>query len=762
MATQEEWAELFNRTQGVPQASSGGVWNAIDSIPTRINSAADSLAGSIDTARASIAPENITRNIDSALSPLSRVGSRATNALSETANVISQDVVGNGFNAIRNANPDNIIHSVGSTLSSIPSGVKEFAGDIASGINPQGIIPAVKTGLRSARDAIGETASIGMSAIGTAGRTFGRGIGTGISNTFSAIGSVGRGFLDAANGYEFNSGNRFERFGSTIGSGYRGALDAFSSGMSSIGSGISSEASSLRKRITSFPGTAADKFGSIGKSISTGIDDFRNLNPDTIINSVIGKKTKSETIQKESEGNKKPFSERIRDRFGNVRKTISDAFSGIGDKISGIGTTVGNYFEQRRINKLAAQVEKEYYGGKEKPFSERIRDRFGKIRTSVSDAFSGVGDKISNIKRPHLPSLPSLPSLNIGGKLSSVKDNISTAIGNTKTAISNRFSRSGELEGGETSGSGGKTSDIEKPGLFSRIRDHFSPGKDDYGNYSDIKKAWKKAADSDDARIERFSSVAQSRKEAFDAANKDNKKYTKIKDDAARREKMFNDFIRSERKMIKGNDKEYMQAYGSFLNDTRKTYNRIGKHRKAISDRRESFSQELEKIKANGLENTSINEMASVLGGGNTERIDKINQGYHNRAIKAINEERKKANEKLPDGQKKELIDIKNVSGKDSDEINAKVRNMMQEKLEKRNSRLNKIENQLTERQGRIMRFDSDAIAGHKVGNGHFKGKVGAVVGLLALGGIIGNQFAGGHQTNAQLYNPSPQPQYYS
>ena len=86
----------------------------------------------------------------------------------------------------------------------------------------------------------------------------------------------------------------------------------------------------------------------------------------------------------------------------------------------------------------------------------------------------------------------------------------------------------------------------------------------------------------------------------------------------------------------------------------------------------------------------------------------------------------------------------------------------MQEKLEKRNSRLNKIENQLTERQGRIMRFDSDAIAGHKVGNGHFKGKVGAVVGLLALGGIIGNQFAGGHQTNAQLYNPSPQPQYYS
>lgn len=311
----------------------------------------------------------------------------------------------------------------------------------------------------------------------------------------------------------------------------------------------------------------------------------------------------------------------------------------------------------------------------------------------------------------------------------------------------------------DTSPSPNEVQEQSKPGLFSRIRNHFSPGKDDYGNYSDIKKAWKKSADSDDARIERFSSVAQSRKEAFEKANQE--KYKDLKG-SNREKQLFNDFIESERGMLQGNDKEYMKAYGSFLDDTRKTYNRIGKHREVINSRREGFSQELEKIKANGLENTSINEMASVLGGGNTERTDKINQGYHNRAVKAINEERKKANEKLPDEQKKELIDIKNVSGKDSDEINAKVRNMMQEKLEKRNSRLNKIENQLTERQGRIMRFDSDAIAGHKVGNGHFKGKVGAVVGLLALGGIIGNQFAGGHQTNAQLYNPSPQPQYYS
>ena len=41
-----------------------------------------------------------------------------------------------------------------------------------------------------------------------------------------------------------------------------------------------------------------------------------------------------------------------------------------------------------------------------------------------------------------------------------------------------------------------------------------------------------------------------------------------------------------------------------------------------------------------------------------------------------------------------------------------------------------------------------------------WKGKAGAAAALLALGGVIGNQFSGGHKSNAQLYNPNPQPQY--
>ena len=52
-----------------------------------------------------------------------------------------------------------------------------------------------------------------------------------------------------------------------------------------------------------------------------------------------------------------------------------------------------------------------------------------------------------------------------------------------------------------------------------------------------------------------------------------------------------------------------------------------------------------------------------------------------------------------------------------------------------------------------------ETIAARK-GKLSWKGKAGAAAALLALGGVIGNQFSGGHQSNAQLYNPNPQPQY--
>lgn len=43
-----------------------------------------------------------------------------------------------------------------------------------------------------------------------------------------------------------------------------------------------------------------------------------------------------------------------------------------------------------------------------------------------------------------------------------------------------------------------------------------------------------------------------------------------------------------------------------------------------------------------------------------------------------------------------------------------------------------------------------------------WKGKGLAAVGLIALGGVISNMFSGGKKSNAELYNPNPQPQYYS
>ena len=331
----------------------------------------------------------------------------------------------------------------------------------------------------------------------------------------------------------------------------------------------------------------------------------------------------------------------------------------------------------------------------------------------------------------------------------------------------------------DTPSSPSEVQEQSKPGLFSRIRDHFSPGKDDYGNYSDIKKAWKKSADSDDARIERFSSVAQSRKEAFEKANQEKYKDLKGSD---REKKLFNDFIESERGMLQGNDKKYMKAYGSFLDDTIKKYGKLEKAHTRTSETRERFSKAIQDIKADeklkaedvarqwfgstGAEDKKI----TLKDGKETTRsaqfIEKTANRYRDLAkeeLEAEQERKKKEikeNKELTKNQKKrELQNLKEIKDKD---IELRAKGMMLEKMQAREQRLAKIDDQLVERQGRIAKFNADEIAGHKVGNGHFKGKVGAVVGLLALGGIIGNQFAGGHQTNAQLYNPSPQPQYYS
>lgn len=51
--------------------------------------------------------------------------------------------------------------------------------------------------------------------------------------------------------------------------------------------------------------------------------------------------------------------------------------------------------------------------------------------------------------------------------------------------------------------------------------------------------------------------------------------------------------------------------------------------------------------------------------------------------------------------------------------------------------------------------------AAKKVGGHGWKAKAGAVGGLLALGAVLGSMMGGhGEQSNAQLYNPNPQPQY--
>ncbi len=59
----------------------------------------------------------------------------------------------------------------------------------------------------------------------------------------------------------------------------------------------------------------------------------------------------------------------------------------------------------------------------------------------------------------------------------------------------------------------------------------------------------------------------------------------------------------------------------------------------------------------------------------------------------------------------------------------------------------------------------SNVAVAEKSGGGILKGKgkaLGALVGVFALGGVIGNMLSGGHRSNAELYNPNGYQQYYS
>lgn len=111
--------------------------------------------------------------------------------------------------------------------------------------------------------------------------------------------------------------------------------------------------------------------------------------------------------------------------------------------------------------------------------------------------------------------------------------------------------------------------------------------------------------------------------------------------------------------------------------------------------------------------------------------------------------------------------------------------NIMRERLDKKKASLQRAVDSHNDLMKNIDNYDVKSINAAQTGKGAFtaaahnskaaamskkaaskslgwKGKAGAVAGLLALGGIIGNQFAGGHKSNAELYNPNPQPQYYS
>lgn len=120
-------------------------------------------------------------------------------------------------------------------------------------------------------------------------------------------------------------------------------------------------------------------------------------------------------------------------------------------------------------------------------------------------------------------------------------------------------------------------------------------------------------------------------------------------------------------------------------------------------------------------------------------------------------EELEKAYIKTANKQIQGLIDTGGIS---ASAIGRLTKNglMTQEKYQK----MLELGEKHAKRRGYTPEVSANEAAAAKKGKLGWKGKAAVGAGVLALGAIILNQFNGGHQSNSQLYNPNPQPQYYS
>ena len=120
-------------------------------------------------------------------------------------------------------------------------------------------------------------------------------------------------------------------------------------------------------------------------------------------------------------------------------------------------------------------------------------------------------------------------------------------------------------------------------------------------------------------------------------------------------------------------------------------------------------------------------------------------------------EELEKAYTKTANKQIQGLIDTGGIS---TSAIGRLTKNglMTQEKYQK----MLELGEKHAKRRGYTPEVSANEAAAAKKGKLGWKGKAAVGAGVLALGAIILNQFNGGHQSNSQLYNPNPQPQYYS
>lgn len=472
---------------------------------------------------------------------------------------------------------------------------------------------------------------------------------------------------------------------------------------------------------------------------------------------------------------KQKFVDDISNKTHKIGSSISDGFSFLGGKTSALlGSAKDN------IGSMIKSAGSKIIDGAS--FAGRgIKSAVGGIM-SVGESFGSIADNVlpSANDIDHNLSIAAQKVKKIGSSItqapSSIRSNLhdmsDAAVGGLSDFGSSVKDLGSSIGSGISNAWGGIKSHLPHRGGGSATPQ--PPAS--YDPYEDIKAAWGNGKRSVEDLDESFREITRKRKQEFiDRAN----------GNTIGKETMFRTLVGSKGTAQKGKE---VDAYDNYLTDLKSRFDqktnqitKIEQTQKTLKKRRESLFSgpkvTKDKYGRDIVEDfdyakQDMDKIASYLAGKDPDRKLKTIETTKGSSKPGGSYDwvkpKKDGTYKMQQLSAKDVIMQRALREANGDKERAK--EILARQAQDRDARLQRTLESAKNERADIMNFDRSGTAasggaeaaektGRKLG---WKGKAGGVVALLALGGIIGNQFAGGHQSNAQLYNPSPQPQYYS